>query len=322
MREGHLLLRSQALTIRSGVRMQTGRCYSMRMTDISRLVSLIAAGAWLATVVAPSQQTTDLNPSLQLDKPIYLADESVRFWVGVTSASEIPEALRRSCILHWLRPDASHFDEKVPWPVDGDSSRSWQGGWGFGRQPVSLGRYVVSFECEGKKTPDQRFEIVVNPLSTGIRAEWILVDTKSGGSIHARSAFLHVENRTGRVLRFAKPGLVGSEVSLQIKTLWPPSVVSTLVSESAILRADEIPSFSFQKIEWSNQAKWPMINVPPGGSADRTVDLLSAYPFHNEQEYEVTINTVLTVFVGEREDPDAGFFPMRIPVSSTVHFGW
>jgi hypothetical protein len=302
--------------------MHNGRGYSMRMMYLSKLVSWIAAGAWLGTVVAPSQQTTDLNPSLQLDKPIYSADESVRFWVGVTSASETPEALRTACFLHWIRPDGLRLDEQVPWPLDGDSSRGWQGGWGFGKQPVSLGGYVVSFECAGQKTLEQTFEIVANPLSGGIRAQWILVDTKSGGGIHARSAFLHVENGTGRVLRFAKPGLIGSEVSLQVKTLRPSSLESTLVSDSAILRADEIPSFSFQKLEWSNQSKWPMIAVPPGGAADRTVDLQSAYPFRNEQEYEVTLSAVLTIFVGEHEDPDAALFPMRIPVSTTAHFRW
>jgi hypothetical protein len=292
------------------------------MMHISRLVGLIAAGTWLGTVIAPSQQTTGLIPSLQLDKPIYSQDEAVRFWVGVTSASAIPEGLRTSCLLHWIRPDGSRLEEQVPWPMDGDSTRGWQGGWGFGKQHVNLGGYVVSFECAAQKTPDQSFEIVANPLSGGIRAQWILVDAKSGGSIHAPSAFLHVENGTGRVLRFAKPGLVGSDVSLQVKTLLLPSIESMFVSESAILRADEIPSLSFQMIDWSNQSKWPMITVPPSGSADRPVNLQSAYPFRNEQEYGVTISTVLTVFVGEREDPDAGFFPLRIPVSTTAHFRW
>jgi hypothetical protein len=283
---------------------------------------LIAAVTWPGTVIAPSQQTTGLNPTLELEKPTYAADESIRFWIGLTSASEIPEAEQSSCLLHWTRPDSTRHDEQVGWPLDGDVSHGWQGGWGFGKQDVSLGRYVVSFECAGKKTPDQSFEIITDPLSSGIRAQWILVDTKSGSSIHARSAFLHVENGTDRVLRFAKPGLVGSEVWLQVKALQPPSAVSTLVSESAILRADEIPSFSFQKVEWSNQSKWPMITVAPGGSADRAVDLQSAYPFRNEQEYEVTISTTLTVFIGEREDPDAGLFPLRVPVSTTTHFRW
>jgi hypothetical protein len=292
------------------------------LTRIFRLASLIAAVTWLGAVIAPSQQTTGLSPTLELEKPRYAADESIRFWIGLTSASEIPEEEQSSCILHWVRPDGSRLDEKVSWPIDGDGSRGWQGGWGFRKQPVSLGHYVVSFGCAGQRTADESFEVVANPFSSSIRAKWTLVDTNAGGSVHARPALLHVENGTDRALRFAKPGLVGSEVELQVKVLQPPSMQSMFVPESALLRPDEIPSFSLQKVDWSNQSRWPMITVPPGGSADRIVDLQSAYPFRDEQEYEVTMSTVLTVFVGEREDPDAGFFPLRIPVSETVHFRW
>jgi hypothetical protein len=287
-----------------------------------RLASLIAALTWLGAGIAPSQQTTGFHPTLRLEKSTYTADESVRFWVGVTSASEIPEAMQSSCLLHWVRPDGTRLDERVGWPVDGDSSHDWQGGWGFGKQPVILGRYAISFECAGQLTGDQSFEIVANPYSNNIRAEWIFVDSKSGGSVPARSVLLHVVNGTGRVLRFPKPGLIGSEVWLHVKTLQPPSMESAFVPVSALLRADEIPSFSLLNIEWGNQSRWPMMTVAPGGSADCTVDLQSAWPFRNEQEYEVTIETVLTVFIGEREDSDAGLFPLRIPVSKTMHFRW
>jgi hypothetical protein len=185
-----------------------------------------------------------------------------------------------------------------------------------------LGRYIVSFECAGRQTKDQSFEVVANPFTSGIRAQWVFVDSTSGTGVRARSVFLHLENRTGRVLRFAKPGLIGSEVWFRVRTLQPPSIETTFVPQPALLRADEIPSFSFEKVEWGNQSKWPMITVAPGGSSDRTIDLQSAYPFRNEQEYEVTIETVLTVFIGESEDSDAGLFPLRIPASTTTHFRW
>jgi hypothetical protein len=311
--------RSKAPTIRSDARMQN---WGSDLTRMFRLTSLIAAITWLGTVIAPSQQAPGLNPTLELEKTAYAADESIRFWIGLTSASEIPEALRSSCLLHWTRPDGSRHDEQVGWPLDGDPSHGWQGGWGFGKQDVSLGRYVVSFECAGRQTKNQSFEIVSNPSTSGIHAQWIFVDSKAGGRVRARSAFLHLENGTGRVLRFAKPGLVGSEIWLQVRTLLPPSIETTFIPQPALLRADEIPSFSFQKVEWGTQSKWPMIAVAPGGSSDRTVDLQSAYPFRNEQEYEVTIETVLTVFLGESEDSDAGLFPLRIPVSTTTHFRW
>jgi hypothetical protein len=289
---------------------------------IVKFASFIVAGTWLGVVVAPSQPTPDFSPTLQLEKPIYVADESVRFWIGVASASNIPEALQSSCVLHWVRPDGSRLDEHVTWPMDGNTSRGWKGGWGFGKQAVNLGRYIVSFEFAGQKTAEQSFEIVANPYSTGIESQWIFVDIKSGGGIHARGAILRVENRAGRVLRFAKPGLDGSEVWLAVKTFQPPSMEFIFVPPSALLRAGEIPFFSVERLEWSNQSRWPMITVPPGDSADRTVDLQSAYPFRDEQEYEVAISTVLTVFVGEPDDFGAAIFPLRIPVSATVHFRW
>jgi hypothetical protein len=148
------------------------------------------------------------------------------------------------------------------------------------------------------------------------------VDTKSGGGIHARSVLLDVENRTGRVLRFAKPGLGGSEVWLHVRTFQPPSFDSTFVSQSALLRADEVPEFSLEKLDWSNQSRWPMITWPLGESANRAVDLQSAYPFRDDQEYEITISTVLTFFVGERDDSAAELFSLRMPVSATAHFRW
>ena len=148
---------------------------------IVKLTSFIVAGTWLGVAVATSQQTRGFSPTIQLEKSVYAADESVRFWVGVTSASKIPEALRSSCVLHWIRPDGTRLDERVPWPGDGDTSRGWTGGWGFGKQSVSLGRYVISFEFAGQETTDQSFEIVSNPFSSRIGAHWIFVDTRSAG---------------------------------------------------------------------------------------------------------------------------------------------
>jgi hypothetical protein len=181
---------------------------------------------------------------------------------------------------------------------------------------------VVSFEFAGQKTADQPFEIVPNPFSNSIEAQWIFTDTKSGGGVHVRGALLHIENKADRALRVAKPGLLGSEVWLEVKAFRPPSSASTFVLQSAMLRSDEIPSFSFDKLDWNNQSKWPMIAVPAGSAADRSLTLASSYAFRDGQEYEITIGTVLTAFVGEPGDSDAQLFPLRIPVSATARFRW
>ena len=72
------------------------------------------------------------------------------------------------------------------------------------------------------------------------------MDTKSGGGSHTRGVLLHLENRSDRVLRFAKPGLMGSEVYLDVKQFQPPSSESRFVPQEALLRADEVPCFSFE----------------------------------------------------------------------------
>jgi hypothetical protein len=283
---------------------------------------LIVAGIGLSVAVASAQQTTTFGPTLQLEKPVYVVDEAIRFWIGVTSDVPIPEGLWSSYIVHMVWPDGRRTDQHVSSTADGDPSRSWKGGWGFGSQSPSIGHYVVSFEFAGQRTADQTFEVVPNPFAGSIEARWVFVDTKSGGDIHLRGAFLHIENKTGRVLHFAKPGLSGSEVWLHVQQSQPPSSAHTNVPSSALLRADEIPSFTLDRLEWSNQASWPMVTVPDGSSVDCNLSLQSAYPFHDGHEYEVTISDVLTVFVGERDDVDAQLFPLRIPVSGTARFRW
>jgi hypothetical protein len=281
----------------------------------------IVIGFWFGGAVGISLQTASYSPMLQLEKPVYVAGESIRFWIGVAGDVEIPEALRRSAVVHWVYPDGSEMDEHVSWPIDGNPSGGWKGCWGFGNRSPGPGRYVVSFEFAGQRTADQSFEIVPNRVFSGIGARWLFIDTNSGG-IHTRGASLHLENKSGRVLRVAKPGSMGSEVWLRVKTFQPPTSESTFVPRSAMLRADEIPSTFFDKLDWDNQSKWPMITVPGGGAVDRNLRLQSVYSFRDGQEYEITIGTVLTVFVGERDDSDAQMFPLRIPVSETARFRW
>jgi hypothetical protein len=282
----------------------------------STFASLILIGSWLGAVPGSSQQTAPFHPILELEKPVYLLGESIRFWIGV-HAEYVPEALRESGVLHWVNPDGSQMDEHVGWPADGNPARGWKGGWGFEKRSPSPGRYVVSFEFAGQKTADQQFEIVPNSILGSIDARWSFEPARVN---YSGAVLLHVENNSGRVLRFAKPGLMGSEVSLHVRTLQTLYSEDTFVPQSAILQPDEIPSISFDRIDWETQSKWPMITLPAGGSGERKLALRSIYPFRDGQEYEMTISTVLTVFVGERDDSDAQLFPLRIPVSATARF--
>ena len=287
----------------------------------ARLASLLIASLFAATV-GFSQTATPSVPILELEKKVFLAGESVRLWVGVVAETVVPEALRESGVLHIVLPGGGRIDDPVSSPRDGDSSDGWKGGWGFGERQPSPGRYIASFEFAGQRSVAQPFEIIPNPYSDKIEARWVFSGSKSGGGVHMRGVFLHLENKTGRVIRIARPGSNAADVWIKVETFDPPSRESKFVPQSAMLQAEEIPSYSFEKLDWANQSRWPMIAVPSGESADLRLALHSAYSFRDRQEYEITIGSVLTVFVGEREDADAQLFPLRIPVATTARFRW
>ncbi len=79
-------------------------------TDFTRIFRLFGLIAIAAGLRVSAQQLTALRPTLQLEKPVYTIDESIRFWIGVTSETKIPEALRSSCVMHWIRPDGTRLD--------------------------------------------------------------------------------------------------------------------------------------------------------------------------------------------------------------------
>ncbi len=292
----------------------------------SRAIALSVAGsaviaAYIGATVGFSQQTAAFSPILELEKTVFALGESIRLWNGVTAQTDIPESLWASGVMHIVCPDGSRIDDRVS-VRDGNPAHGWKGGWGFGERRLSPGRYIASFEFAGRRTPDRSFEIIASPLIQQIDAHWVFSDSKSGGDIHARGVLLHLENKTGRVLHIAKPGLSGNEVWINVKAIQPAANDTTFVPESARLEAGEIASYVLDTLNWDNQPQWPMITVPAGGFTDRDVRFQAAYTFVDRREYEVTIGAILTVFVGERGDPDSPIFPLRILVSATARFRW
>src|SRR6266478_3781748 len=118
--------------------MQNARSASLHTARFARL-SIV--GIWLCVGVASAQRSTSFGPILELEKSVYVAGEAIRFWIGVTSDVPIPDALQSSYVVHMVWPDGSRTDERVSSTADGDPSRAWKDGWGFGTQTPSLGRY-------------------------------------------------------------------------------------------------------------------------------------------------------------------------------------
>jgi hypothetical protein len=261
--------------------------------------------------VSVSAQT----PILTLDKHQFFPNESVRFWIGVSSLGPIPEAVRESGVVHIVRPDGSKVDQAVHSPIDGDPSREYKGGWGLGEGPNLPGKYHLSFEYAGKKTEDQTLEIVPNPLEGLVQAYWVF-DVKS------HNAILRVENHTDRIVRFAEPGLMGSELSISVRQDHPLSMAHQFVPESAVSPPHITPGYSFDSLDWSNLSCWPIATVPPGQAVERTVALDAAFSFRYGQEYDVKLGWVMTLFVGESGDPEAHLFPERRVVTGDSRFSW
>jgi hypothetical protein len=254
------------------------------------------------------------TPVLTVDKHFFSANEAVRFWIGVSSLGPIPPSVRESGVVHIIRPDGSKFDQHVSSPIDGDPSRGYKGGWGLGPGPYLLGAYRVSFEFDGKTSAEQTLEIVPSPLASGVQAYWVFNQS--------RGAVLRVENHTGRMVRFAELGLMGSEVGISVSQDQPRSTDSRFVPESAISPSHITPEYSFDNLDWNNMSRWPMVIVPPGQSVERTIALDAAFPFQKNQEYDVGLGVTLTLFIGEAGDPEARLFPERRIVHGASRLRW
>jgi hypothetical protein len=254
------------------------------------------------------------KPLLTVDKHFFSANESVRFWISVSSPDPIPESVWESGVVHIVRPDGSRFDQHVSSPIDGDPSRGYKGGWGLGPVPYLLGTYRVSFEFAGKTSEEQALEIVPNALARGVQAYWVFKQS--------RDAVLRVENHTGRIVRFAELGLIGSEVGISVSQDQPRSMDSRFVPESVISPPHITPEYSFDNLDWNNMSRWPMVSVPPGQSVERTIALDAAFPFQKNQDYDVRLGVTLTLFIGEAGDPEAPLFPERRIVQGTSRLRW
>ena len=279
-----------------------------------------------AALSASSMQSTPSDagePLLELEKPVYSDSESIRLWVGVSkSTNELSHKLRNSCILHVTLPNGGKVDYPVSFPLDGDVSRGgWKGGWTLDRKSQVPGSYAVAFEFAGRRTAQQSLTIVKDPFAGVLRAEWLFFDRLSG-SVNPWGASLRVVNRTGKVVRFAEPGLPDGEVWVRVKQFDPPLQESVLANESFFVNSSGPPAFSFERVTWSEISRWPVVTVPPGGSVERPLSLQARYPFQEGKEYQVKLDTVLTLFAGEHDNPDAALFPLRLPVSATQRFRW
>ena len=157
--------------------MLTSRPFALRLVGLC----LILAECWYVSPISKGFAFQNgrggIEPVLRLEKPRYIAGESIRFWVGVKpkNSPTIPkelEELREPCSLSVTRPDGSQKVDSVGWPVDGIVGAAWSGGWGFGNEKVEPGIYVLVLECAGEKTAPLELIVEQNEILAQVKAQF------------------------------------------------------------------------------------------------------------------------------------------------------
>jgi hypothetical protein len=93
--------------------------YNLRPSCVRFHVACVTAiTVGLIVVRASAQQAPECGPTLDLEKQIYLIDETIRFWIGARDNSDACGFHSNStAVIHWRNPDGTELDEAIS-PVD------------------------------------------------------------------------------------------------------------------------------------------------------------------------------------------------------------
>jgi hypothetical protein len=150
----------------------------MRFRSAHAFISIIVASVLfsLSPNCARSQDKAEgIEPVLRLEKPKYVLGEGIRFWVGVKPKDSpvIPEKFRKPCLLTITKPDGTIEKQAVGRPADGPMDRGWYGGWGFGKDEVTAGTYILVLDCAGEQTKPVELTVERNNLLDQIKAQFL-----------------------------------------------------------------------------------------------------------------------------------------------------
>jgi hypothetical protein len=257
-----------------------------------------------------------IHPVLRLEKARYLLGESIRFWVGVEIEPPgiNPRQQRKTCSLEITKPDGRVEVQSVGWPLDGDLSRGWLGGWGFAAE--SPGGYSLALECEGEST--QRLPLIVekNEISNQVTASFRFEKSgpiKMGDPI---PVVFRVTNDSPFPIRFPQRGVMMEGVSLSV-VRDKPAYRSDFFYPWEKLRQFPLSPDTYT---WDVAAKLPSITVEPGKRFEQRLTLNDAYEFEQPGNYAVTFSTVVSVPVGDQDGPLADLCPIRVAADKTEVF--
>ena len=302
--------------------MLTSRPFALRLVGLC----LILAECWYVSPISKGFAFQNgrggIEPVLRLEKPRYIAGESIRFWVGVKpkNSPTIPkelEELREPCSLSVTRPDGSQKVDSVGWPVDGIVGAAWSGGWGFGNEKVEPGIYVLVLECAGEKTAPLELIVEQNEILAQVKAQFRF---EREGAI-ARSTqvpiVLTVDNGSQETIRFPQRGAMMEGISLDVVrkeplSHWALFFPSEKLANSNVMPANNTYSWDFPQI--------PSVTLKPGEHFEQHFLLEDAFSFDQAGDYQVMFATVFSVLVGEKGGPFADVCPIRIPATGGANF--
>jgi hypothetical protein len=252
------------------------------------------------------------EPTLRLEKPLYVLGEQVRFWVGMRSTNRTPIPLDKPCTISITRPDGSNETESVGPPPDRILGATFsEGGMGLGDK-IQPGRYVLVWACSGQKTKPVVLMVEKNEIWDQLRAEFRFErsgNVKMGTSV---PVVLSVQNNSSYTIRFPERGVNGAEISVGAIRESPSSYTMTFYPADKLSHADTTPA----TYNWDASSWFPTVVVKPGEHFEQKFLFEDAYKFDQPGTYKVMFSTVLEVLVGEKSGPFAPVCPIRLPASA------
>lgn len=287
----------------------------------------ILLAALFCSLAVAQDAKAPLRPILKLEKPKYVLGESILFEVGMepaTADGKIPSDIvtaRKPCALNISRPDGSHETQSVNWPVDGDLSGGFIGGWGL---PAAMaGDYMLVLECSGVVTAPVKLPVIKNSISKQIK---IALEFKKGGTLHRSGSLpftFDLRNDSPYYIQFPERGAIIGDarkgrtmvdgVALHIVRRDPAATWDVIYPWKELSdkpRAEGLPS----------NDRLPTITLVPGGHFEQNLYVEDAFKLDEPGQYEITISTSVTVFARESDGKLKDFSPVRLSAKRTGEF--
>lgn len=269
----------------------------------------------LATVPTVGQSTAHgIHPVLRLEKQHYVLGESIRFWVGIEASDSIPADLRKPCALTITKPNRSTEVQTISWPLDGDPSKGWSGGWGI--NATEPGDYELELECSGERTGPIPLIVEADEITQSIRATFEFAKSGSVKNGTGVPVLFSVTNDSAFPIRFPQRGVMMEGISIEV------------VRDDPAYRADFF--YPWEKLKqfplspdtytWEVSTELPSVILEPGKRFQQRLALEDAYQFDQPGNYTVAFSTVVSVLVGDEHGPYGLLCPIRVVAEKSQTF--